>query len=158
MSIAKKGRRRILVDGKPYHFAVVGNRASIRLSIQGETKHGQRLSTFLDYYPIGMPLLRCNWWSATFTVTPSLVAQVIRQGLDRGWLPEEQLPEFRLAPEGVVPDHAHFSSACEKPTRRYLLCTDSDRRKWSGLDWYWIENLFVPGKAGRMNTRFIEKE
>lgn len=100
MAITGKGSRRIVVDATPYRW-IVRSRPSycqgmawtnLSFAVECETGGGSRLHVNTD---VARP---DNWVEAqAATVTPSVVAQAIRQALRQGWTPARRAGVFELA-------------------------------------------------------------
>lgn len=100
MAITNKGSRRIVVDATPYRW-IVRPRPSydqglavskLSFAVTCEQGAGSTLYVSTD---MARP---DNWVEAPAgTVTPSVVAQAIRQALRQGWSPGQRTGVFELA-------------------------------------------------------------
>lgn len=110
MAITNKGSRRIVVDATPYHWIVRPRPSycqglawtSLSFAVECEAGGGSRLHVNTD---MARP---DNWIEAQAgTITPSVVAQAIRQALRQGWSPAQRAGVFelaiRLAPASPAP-------------------------------------------------------
>lgn len=76
MALKKAGSRSITVDGATYRWAFADNGDVWNVSIQSATGSGQKLVLSWPTYP-----------RPTQSITPSLVARAIHQGLAADWAP-----------------------------------------------------------------------
>ena len=84
MSIAKKGTRRIVVEGASYQWVVSpDDEPGLGIVVEREAGHGQRLLAWVEHGN---------------TISPVLVRKVILYALSRGWTPSERKKQmtFRL--------------------------------------------------------------
>jgi len=88
MGLAKKGSRKIEVDGRTYRWVLSPDSGFAVLVIELWDDPGQRLEAFTGYEsPVGL----------TQAVTPRGVAETIRFALREGWEPtERRRPPFML--------------------------------------------------------------
>jgi hypothetical protein len=91
MTLSKKQRRKIVVEGKTYFWQATGNDGWIDLCVTGEVKGGQKLLTRFDYqYSPVAPPSPGEIYADQFVVTPYIVRQVIEFALGAGWKPFEK--------------------------------------------------------------------
>lgn len=85
MAMAKKGTRRITVDGAIYRWIASPNDGHITLVAESADEPGQRLEAFLRYDDIATPdgLIV----GQRRTVGPAVVRVIILAALARGWQP-----------------------------------------------------------------------
>ncbi len=84
MSIARKGTRRIVVEGESYRWVVApDDEPGLGIIVEREAGHGQRLLAWVEHGN---------------TISPALVRKVILFALSRGWAPSERKKQmtFRL--------------------------------------------------------------
>ncbi len=100
MSITQKGSRRIVVEGVAYRWVVRPKPTYCQgltwdaLSFAAELDSAGR-STLVVTLDAARP---DNWVGEQgFVVTPSLVAQAIKQALEQGWRPESKGSPYELA-------------------------------------------------------------
>ncbi len=114
MAIAKRGSRRIVVDGQVYRWRLQkrptpdqrSGRTPLLLAVASEEGDGAKLVLRLHrHHPRNAVGLRSH------AVTPGQVAQYIRQGLAAGWQPQEPGRPFVWEPRSLPAKHA--------PTRIY---------------------------------------
>jgi hypothetical protein len=99
VGLAKRGTRRIVVDGVTYRWVVSPDDGYIVLVAELSDASGQRLEAFFSYHdvyePQGEGVLRIV--GQRRTIRPSVVRAVIQTALGRGWRPSQQgLPPFRI--------------------------------------------------------------
>lgn len=84
MAIAKKGARRIVVEGEGYRWVVApDDEPGLGIVVERDGPHGQRLAAWVEHGN---------------AITPALVRKVILYALARGWSPTERKKQmiFRL--------------------------------------------------------------
>jgi hypothetical protein len=84
MALAKRGTKLIVVDGEAYRWTVdPEDKPGLAILVERDEGSGQRMVTWVDHGT---------------SVTPGLVAKVIRRGLDNGWTPRERAKQvtFRI--------------------------------------------------------------
>jgi hypothetical protein len=113
MSLTQKGSRRIVVEGVAYRWVVRPKPTYCQsltwrsLSFAAELEiSGQ--STLVVKLDAPRP---DNWVGEQgFTITPSFVAQAIKQALERGWKPESRGSPYELA-LSVAPNSGSSNAA-----------------------------------------------
>ena len=100
MSLAKKGTRRILVDGVPYRWVVSPNDGYMVQVVERADGPGQRLEAFFEYHdvtePVGAGALHIV--GQLHCIRPGVVRAVILAGLARGWQPSVRVARaFRIS-------------------------------------------------------------
>jgi hypothetical protein len=88
MGLARRGSRRITVDGTDYRWVLSPDSGYVVLVVELLENPGQRLEALSDM----------GWHDREpLSVTPGLVARVIRLALQQNWQPAETgLPPFRI--------------------------------------------------------------
>ena len=90
MAFNKKKKRRIFVNCQEYYWSAKGNDTCITLSIMVDIQGGQKLMCCFDYHNDEQD--REN----QFIITPYIVQQVIKYGLENGWTPLKKAKELKL--------------------------------------------------------------
>ena len=80
MAIARKYRRKIVVDGQTYHWVTRNNWDSVNVTIESAQYQGSKLLTGFDAMGKSQPIL------------PSEIRRVILQALASGWRPQSKGP------------------------------------------------------------------
>ncbi|MDX3228824.1 hypothetical protein [Streptomyces sp. ME19-01-6] len=91
MAIAKRGTRIIVVDGERYRWVVSPDSGSIVLVVERAEEEGQRLSTHFEQSAV---------------ITPGVVAAVIEEAHQLGWVPGQRDTELQLWNLALHPDPA----------------------------------------------------
>lgn len=87
MGIAKRGARKIVVEGESYLWVVSpDDEPGLGIVIERDNSHGQRLAAWVEHGK---------------TVTPALVRKVILHALARGWTPSERKREMTIRLDDV---------------------------------------------------------
>ena len=88
MGLARKGSRKITVDGIEYRWVLSPDSGYVVLVVELSEHPGQRLQAISD----------SEWYERSpNAVTPALVARVIHLALQEGWRSSEKgLPPFRI--------------------------------------------------------------
>jgi hypothetical protein len=100
MAIAKKGSRRIVVDGVPFRWSVRPRPTYTQALAQGPLSFAVEMensghTTLVVTIDASRP---DNWVLAqSSVVTPSLVERAIRQALNQGWRPTEKGSPYAIA-------------------------------------------------------------
>lgn len=101
MALAKKGTRRISVDGQAYRWVVSPDDGYMVLVVELAENPGQRLIACFDYQDIFEPAGPGRWRivGQRISISPGVVRSVIEAALISGWRPSVPgLREFRLDP------------------------------------------------------------
>lgn len=99
MAMAKKGTRRITVDGVAYHWVVSPDDGYMVLVVEWADGPGQRLEAFFEYHDIHEPAEPGAFRvvGQRQSISPGVVRTVILSAIARGWKPSVQLAKaFRL--------------------------------------------------------------
>ena len=99
MALAKKGSRRITVEGVPYRWVLSPDDGYMVLVAESESTPGQRLEAFFQYHDLYEPAKPevSRIVGQRRAVTPGVVREVILAALTRGWQPSQRgLPPFRI--------------------------------------------------------------
>lgn len=99
MALARKGSRRITVEGVPYRWAFAPDDGYMVLVVESAGSSGQRVEAFFRYHDLHEPaeagVLRIV--GQRRSISPGVVRQVILAALGRGWQPSQRgLPAFRV--------------------------------------------------------------
>lgn len=99
VGLAKRGTRRIVVDGVAYRWVVSPDDGYMVLVAELAEEPGQRLEAFFRYQdvyePQGAGVLRIV--GQRRTIRPSVVRSIIEAALIRGWQPSQRgLPALRI--------------------------------------------------------------
>jgi hypothetical protein len=99
VGLAKRGTRRIVVDGVAYRWGVSPDDGYMVLVAELTDEPGQRLEAFFHYHdiyePQGAGVLRVV--GQRRAIRPGVVQVVIQAALRRGWQPSQRgLPSFRI--------------------------------------------------------------
>lgn len=89
MAIAKKNSRSISNLGVEYRYTVFGNSGWNDLTIQHATGAGQKLI-------VQFPAIKKTTDTTKNVITPRLVIDAIKAGLDLGWTSLQNAPPMRL--------------------------------------------------------------
>ena len=105
MAFSRKNKRRIVVDGQEYFWAVSGDDGWINVRVMVDVPGGQALVCYFDYHQDRIPrgegaVSLVN----QFVVTPYTISQVIRHGLANGWTPTTGGSELNLGHLDAVID------------------------------------------------------
>jgi len=97
VGIVRKGSRLITVDGQRYRWIVApDDEPGLGVVVEGAERPAQRLFVWLDYGNI---------------VSPKLVRDLVRLGLQQGWTPQQPGRELTLRVKGIVSDVVDFRTA-----------------------------------------------
>jgi hypothetical protein len=99
MGLAKRGTRRIVVDGVAYRWVVSPDDGYLVLVAELADEPGQRLEAFFRYHdvyePLGEGVLRIV--GQRRSIRPGVVRAVILAALGRGWQPSQRgIQPFRM--------------------------------------------------------------
>ena len=82
MAIAKKGARRIVVEGESYRWIVSpDDEPGLGIIVEKDNSYGQRLIAWVEHGSI---------------ITPAIVRKAILYALTQGWKPSEQKRQMTL--------------------------------------------------------------
>jgi hypothetical protein len=87
VTLARKGTRRITVDGSKYIWKVSVDSGYFTLVVELESGTGQRLEARTK---------RDRHWGDKRSITPAGVAAVIRAAVREGWTPGVKLSPYRM--------------------------------------------------------------
>ena len=87
MTLAKKGTRRISVDGSRYLWKVSVDSGYFTIVVLPESGAGQRLEARTSHD---------RHWGDKRSITPGGVAAVIRTAIQEGWTPDAKKASFRM--------------------------------------------------------------
>jgi hypothetical protein len=121
MSLARKGARKITVDGKEYRWKVSVDSGYFTIVVQLASGTGQRLEARTAFGR--------NWGDAR-PITPAGIASLIRVAIDEGWAPSSEGSPHRMndvdgrvrldgetAQQGAGDPHAAQIQAARRPRR-----------------------------------------
>jgi hypothetical protein len=96
MTLPKKGRREVIIDGIRYHWRCTGNDGTIDLTVMLAGAYGQLLRVFFDYAGV---YSRARNQPGVFrhrrqgrSITPTVVETVVDWALNNGWTPNTSSP------------------------------------------------------------------
>lgn len=124
MALAGKGTRIIVVGGERFRWVVAPDgEPGLAVIVERAIGHGQRMATWVEHGTI---------------ITPGLVAQIIRDALERGWTPRELGKQITFRVE--APTERQSTSPDDHPTREDFDQTASPFQDpqsfvdaWSGM-------------------------
>ena len=96
MALPKKDSRKINVDGHQYSWIASGNDGWIDLIICSSKGPGQKLLAQFDYHSFHVVMENSKLLKQKLSITPFIVRQVIKYGIESGWTPEKKNTELRL--------------------------------------------------------------
>jgi hypothetical protein len=114
MAIARKYRRKIVVEGQLYYWVARDNHDTINLTIESaECRQGSKLLTRFS---------GCGICGTVRPIVPSQVGRIILEALESGWRPQEKGPSWHWRSETGVSIQA----------KRIWV---ADFKPWAGYQW-----------------------
>jgi hypothetical protein len=127
MTLARKGRRKLMVDGIAYHWIATSTRRSTSfaggealyavstLIVERALVPAQRLQVMFDSRALYDSNLRAKYVDY-LAITPGVVVAAIRYARQNGWSPESNGAAFRIG-RGEVLFEAELRAALHKGSR-----------------------------------------
>lgn len=84
--LAQKGVRGFVVNGEAFHWKVSAEKHGLHLVAELQSNPGSRLIADFPYS------------DGEWQITPSMVASLITNALDAGWIPDRSGPEYVVKP------------------------------------------------------------
>jgi hypothetical protein len=99
MTLARKGTRRITVEGTAYRWVVAPNDGYMVLVAESADGPGQRLEAYFRYHDLCEPAEAGAFRvvGQRRSIRPGVVRAIVQAALGRGWQPTKRgLPSFRV--------------------------------------------------------------